>query len=117
MKRNVINELKEKLPEWKTIVENECEPVKDVDVIAAIRARIDTLAYQEEMKKLDELYKQRFKDRFPTDIPHNDTMPSDVLFCVKLKDANKVVQLRSYDCPSKYRAAWKTLLDSHVDSG
>ncbi|KAG1839529.1 hypothetical protein F4604DRAFT_1599551, partial [Suillus subluteus] len=90
-----------------TIVDNECEPVEGVDVIAAIRAKIDALAYQDELKMLDAKYKKTFADRFPVDIPHNDTMPTDVLFRVNLKDANKIVQLRSYDCPKKYRAAWK----------
>lgn len=44
-------------------------------------------------------------------------MPSDVLFRIHLKEANKIVQQCSYDCPKKYRAAWKTLLESHLESG
>ncbi|KAG2340780.1 hypothetical protein BDR05DRAFT_1002179 [Suillus weaverae] len=117
MKRDVINELKAVLPELKDIVDNECEQVNGTDVIAAIQSRIDGLLYQEQLRALDDKYKKVFEDRFPADIPHNDTMPSDVLFWVSLKDANKIVQLRSYNCLKKYWAAWKTLLDSHVDSG
>ncbi|KAG1855249.1 hypothetical protein F4604DRAFT_1932309 [Suillus subluteus] len=109
MKRNVVNELKHVLPELKDIVDNECEPVKDIDVVAAVQSKIDNLLYQAELKELDVRMKSEFKDRFPADIPHNDTMPKDVLFRINLKDANKIVQLRSYDCPKKYRAAWKTL--------
>jgi predicted aspartyl protease len=112
MKRDMVNELKMVLPEWKAIIDNECEKVKEVDVVAAVQARIDGLVYQDQLKALNAKYKKKFADWFPVDIPHNNTMPSDVLFCVNLKDANKIVQLRSYDCPKKYRAAWKTLLDS-----
>lgn len=117
MKRNVVSELKAILPKLKDIVDRECEEPRGIDVIGAIQTRIESLVRHEELSTLNCKYKELFADRFPHNIPHNDTMPSDVLFRVSLKDANKVVQLRSYDCPKKYRAAWKTLLDSHVDSG
>jgi len=117
MKQDVVSELKTVLPELKNIVDNECEQVRGTDVLAAIQSRIDGICYQEQLKDLDAKYKSSFADRFPSDIPHNDTMPSDVLFRINLKDANKIVQQRSYDCPKKYRDAWKTLLDSHVESG
>ncbi|KAG2737970.1 hypothetical protein P692DRAFT_20760211, partial [Suillus brevipes Sb2] len=100
-------ELKSVLPELKKIVDSECEHVQETDLLAAINARIKGLEYQDELNTLDAKVKDKFKDRFPTDIPHNDTMPSDVLFRVPLKEANKIVQQRSYDCPKKYRAAWK----------
>ncbi|KIK36119.1 hypothetical protein CY34DRAFT_95004, partial [Suillus luteus UH-Slu-Lm8-n1] len=93
--------------ELKTIVESECEPVLGVNVVTAIQDRIKGLEYQNSLIALDAKFKLEFKDRFPCDIPHNDTMPSDVLFRVHLKEANKIVQQRSYDCPKKYRAAWK----------
>jgi hypothetical protein len=48
--------------------------------------------YQEQLKALDAKYKSSFMDHFPLDIPHNNTMPSDVLFHINLKDANKIVQ-------------------------
>jgi hypothetical protein len=92
MKKDVVDELKTVLPELKNIVDNECEQVKGVDVCAAIQTRIDEICYQEQLRNLDKKYKEKFNDRFPADIPHNDTMPSDVLFCINLKDANKIVQ-------------------------
>ncbi|KIK36858.1 hypothetical protein CY34DRAFT_93677, partial [Suillus luteus UH-Slu-Lm8-n1] len=95
------------LPELKDIVDSECETVTGTNIVGAIQSRIEELMYQEQLRDLDVKYKKLFEDRFPADIPHNDTMPSDVLFRVNLKDANKIVQLRSYDCPKKYRAAWK----------
>ncbi|KAG2047333.1 hypothetical protein BDR06DRAFT_1013955 [Suillus hirtellus] len=115
-KRNVVSKLKAVLPEWKDIIDDECKLVKGIDIVTAIQAHINNLVYKGELKALDAKYKSKFEDWFPVDIPHNDTMLSDVLFCLNLKDANKVVQLQSYDCPKKYRAAWKTLLDSHIES-
>lgn len=116
-KQDVVSELKQILPKYKAIIDNECEPVKGIDVVAAVRGHIDRLAIHEQLIAKDTAIKTEFIDCFPSDIPHNDTMPTDVLFRIRLKDANKVIQKRSYDCPKKYKAAWKTLLDLHLESG
>ncbi|KAG1804740.1 uncharacterized protein HD556DRAFT_1226393, partial [Suillus plorans] len=106
-KQDVVRELKSVLPELKSIVDDECEKVMGIDVAAAVTARLEGLLYQDELKAMDSRIKNEYNDRFPSDIPHNDLMPDDVLFRINLKDANCVVQQRSYDCPKKYRAAWK----------
>ncbi|KIK43352.1 hypothetical protein CY34DRAFT_40541, partial [Suillus luteus UH-Slu-Lm8-n1] len=90
-----------------TVAPRPARPVQEVDIVAAIKARIEGLEYQDTLRALDAKVKTDFRDRFPADIPHNDTMPSEVLFRIHLKEANKIVQQRSYDCPKKYRAAWK----------
>lgn len=59
----------------------------------------------------------KFTDRFPADIPHIDDLPTDVLYRVRLKDANQSIQQRSYGCPRKYRDAWHTLLQQHLAAG
>lgn len=117
LRHQVVRELKHILPEYKTMVDDSCEPVKGIDVIAAVRQRIEALASDEQLRKRDATIKDEFVDRFPADIPHNDSLPSDVLFRIKLKDANKVIQQRGYDCPRKYRDAWKILLEQHVSAG
>ncbi|KIJ05142.1 hypothetical protein PAXINDRAFT_53754, partial [Paxillus involutus ATCC 200175] len=61
----------------------------------------------EDFSKRNDAVKGEFSDRFPDDIPHNDSLPSDILFRVQPKDAEKIIQSRSYDCPKKYRDAWK----------
>ncbi|KAG2737911.1 hypothetical protein P692DRAFT_20638613, partial [Suillus brevipes Sb2] len=104
---HVVRELKHILPEYKVLVDDSCEPITGIDIIAAVRQRIEVLASVEQLKERDTAIKKEFVDRFPADIPHNDSLPSDVLFRVKLKDANKVIQQRGYDCPRKYRDAWK----------
>ncbi|KIK91635.1 hypothetical protein PAXRUDRAFT_13682 [Paxillus rubicundulus Ve08.2h10] len=105
----VIVELNHVLPEYKDIVDESCDPVKEVDVITAIQAKIVSLAYQgeleekqrilEDFSKRNNAVKGEFSDRFPDDIPHNDSLPSEVLFCVQPKNAEKIIQSRSYDCP------------------
>ena len=85
----VFQELKHILPEYKQLVDNSCEPVMGVNIVAAICQRITTLASTEQLKLCDTAIKIEYKDRFPSDIPHNDSLPSNILFCVRLKDANK----------------------------
>ncbi|KIK41443.1 hypothetical protein CY34DRAFT_85364, partial [Suillus luteus UH-Slu-Lm8-n1] len=94
-------------PTYKTMVDDSCDPVNGIDLIAAVRQRITILASDEELKRRDSAIKVEYADRFPADIPHNDSLPSDVLFRIRLKDANKTIQQRGYDCPRKYRDAWK----------
>ncbi|KAG2741811.1 hypothetical protein P692DRAFT_20907082, partial [Suillus brevipes Sb2] len=95
-------------PKFKpSLVDDSCEPVNGVDIIAAIRQRITTLVSAEQLKLRDTALKIEYEDRFPADIPHNDSLPDDVQFRVRLKDANKLIQQRGYDCPRKYRDAWK----------
>ncbi|KIN96684.1 hypothetical protein M404DRAFT_101369, partial [Pisolithus tinctorius Marx 270] len=53
------------------------------------------------------LVEDEFSDHFPVDIPPMDTLPDNVLVHVQPRDANKVIQLQSYDCPKKYHEAWK----------
>lgn len=113
----VADELKYILPELKDIIDEECEPVKEVNVVAAIKLRIATLATLEDLHRRDSAIKKEYTDRFLVNIPHTETLPDDVLFCIKLKDADKTVRSRSYDCPQKYCAAWKILLDQHIAAG
>jgi hypothetical protein len=117
LRHEVVKELKTVLPELKDIVDDECEPVNGINLAAAVQSCIDKLALQDGLSARDSALKTEFADRFPTDIPHNETLPTDVLFRIHLKDANKIIQQRSYACPKKYRDAWKTLIDSHIASG
>jgi hypothetical protein len=92
MKRDVIDKLKMVLPELKTVVDNESKQVKGVEICVAIQTHIDEICYQEQLRNLEKKYREKFNDHFPADIPHNDTMPSDFLFHINLKDTNKIVQ-------------------------
>jgi hypothetical protein len=92
------------------------EQVKPIDKIAAIRERIKVLAAQKELQRLGESLKTEFKDVF-SEIPHIDELPMDVYCRIKLKDASKSIQTRTYSTPRKYREAWGTLIKQHLDAG
>ncbi|KAG2052512.1 hypothetical protein BDR06DRAFT_1009375 [Suillus hirtellus] len=68
MKQDVVSKLKEVLPEWKAIIDNECEPVENVNIAAAVQMKIDKLVYEEHLKMMDKHLKDEFQDRFPADI-------------------------------------------------
>lgn len=59
---------------------------------------------------------EKYKTLFEP-IPHVNDLPTDVYCCIKLKDANKTVTMRSYSSPQKYCEAWCTLIDSHETAG
>ena len=92
------------------------EQVKPIDKVAAIRERIEILAAQKELQLLGESLKTEFKDVF-SEIPHIDELPTDVYCRIKLKDASKSIQTRTYSTPRKYREAWGTLIKQHLDAG
>jgi hypothetical protein len=92
------------------------EQVKPVNVVAAIRDRIESLAAQKELERLGVQIKTEFKDVF-SEIPHIDELPSDVFCRIKLKDASKTVQTQTYSTPRKYRESWAVLIQQHLDAG
>ncbi|KAJ3474978.1 hypothetical protein NLI96_g12135 [Meripilus lineatus] len=85
--------------------------------VTAVRQKIEQLAFIEQLKQEDATMKKKYADRFPDDIPHIDDLPSDVLHRIKLTDANLTISRRQYDCPKKYREAWKVLLNQHLAAG
>ncbi len=58
-----------------------------------------------------------FADIFPDDIPHINELPTDIYHHFRLKDPYAVIACRQYECPKKYRKAWKTLLQQHLAAG
>ena len=85
------------LPIRKTHVESSCAPVVSFDCVAAVQARLCQLVALEELAACNRCIKDEYHDCFPVDIPHCDSLPDDVLFRVRPKDASKVIQLRSYN--------------------
>jgi hypothetical protein len=98
----------------------ECEGlfklVKDVDVVAAIRERIKILTDWERLQALGDKLKQEYKPIFEP-IPHVDHLPTDVVCEIQMKDAYKSLSKCSYSSPRKYRDAWSTLIQKHLDAG
>jgi len=112
----LVNELKDFCISRRWIVDAICELVKEVDVVAAIRVRVEQLAGEEQLERLGSEIKLLYADVFKP-IPHVDEMLSSVLCKISLKDANKTISARSYSCPCKFCDAWSTLIQQHLDAG
>ncbi|KAJ7590647.1 hypothetical protein C8J56DRAFT_1046897 [Mycena floridula] len=92
------------------------EELKEVDPVAAIRKRVETLANVEDFKRREMKLKKQFAMVFEP-IPHVDELPTEVLASIRLKDAQKTIATRTYGCPRKLRDSWNTLLHKHLDAG
>ncbi|KAJ7256133.1 hypothetical protein B0H12DRAFT_1016061 [Mycena haematopus] len=92
------------------------EQVKPVDVIAAVRARVEILAHWEELQDRGDKIRADYPMLFEP-MPHADLLPTDVLCEIKVKNANHNIETRSYRSPRKYREAWQTLIQNHLDAG
>lgn len=85
--------------------------------IAAVRETIERLSLENRLKSEESKMRSRYADVFPDGTPKLSELPTDVYHRFRLKDPNMVIARRSYDCPKKYREAWKALLNDHLASG
>jgi hypothetical protein len=92
------------------------EPVKAVDVIAAVRERVEVLAEWEHYQKLGDDLKAKNRSIYEP-IPHVDDFLTDVLCEIKVKDAYRTLSKRNYQSPQKYKDTWQTLIQTHLDAG
>jgi hypothetical protein len=114
--KKMLTELNHTCKQRKIKVDHEAEEVREVDVVAAIRTRIEVLAAAERLKEMGGELIREYKEVFEP-IPHTDRLPTDVVCRIKLKDANKVITTRSYSTPRKWREAWQTLIGQHLEAG
>ena len=68
----------------------------------------------DKLAALDSRLREKYADRFPSDIPPVDDIPADVYHRIRLHDVNKTITTRSYNCPRKYHDMWRTLLSQHL---
>jgi len=92
------------------------DAVKPVDVVAAVRVRVETLAAQEQLDKMSKAVKAKYS-KVSNPIPHVDQLPTDVYCRIKLKDASKTINTHTYTSLWKYKAAWAELIQQHLDAG
>ncbi len=90
--------------------------LRDADVVAAVRSRIEVLEFEAKLTEMGEDIKAEYKDVFEP-INHVDNLPTEVTCSIKHKNADKQIASRSYSCPRKYRQAWKDLIDQHLQAG
>ncbi|KAJ7442584.1 hypothetical protein B0H11DRAFT_1684757, partial [Mycena galericulata] len=82
------------------------EPVKPVDIIAAVRERVEILAHWDELQKRGEALKSEYTTLFEP-MPHVNDLPTDVLCHIAVKDADFSFKTRTYQSPRKYKEAWQ----------
>jgi RNase H-like domain found in reverse transcriptase/Reverse transcriptase (RNA-dependent DNA polymerase)/Integrase zinc binding domain len=87
-------------------------------IMAAVRHRIEGLAFQEMLKEEDAKIKLKYADRFPTRLPDTTShVPGHMFHRIRLKNPTKVNNGKGYAAPKKYQEPWKKLLDEHLQSG
>jgi hypothetical protein len=110
----VMLEIKQNIPQ--------AEPSKDSEQVVAsltavaIRQRVEVLAVQQELLRLGEQIKGKFKDVFHPVLPPIDRLPTNITCRITLKDASKLITTRSYSTPRKYKEAWHMLIDQHLEA-
>lgn len=92
------------------------EPIKPVDLVAAVWVCIEQLAAREHLDLLALEVKNSYSDVFEP-IPHVDEMPNTVCCKITLKYASKLITTCNYSCPWKYCEAWSTLISKHLEAG
>ena len=87
-------------------------------ILATIQERIETLALQTSLEKLDAEMRQKHANRFPTQLPDVvNELPDHIYHCIKLKNLDLVMKQRAYATPKKYHKPWKRVLDTHLAAG
>jgi hypothetical protein len=97
-------------------IKQKFEQVQTPDVVGAIRQRMEVMAAQQKLADLGKTIINEYADVFAP-IPHIDELPTDIYCRIRLKDTSKSIHARSYSTPQKYRDAWKTLIQQHLDAG
>jgi len=89
----------------------------DHNIIGMICTQIEQLAYQDRLNQLSSKFKQLFSDCFSSDIPHVDSLPTDVYHHIEVPAGDSFSTICPYSCPHQYCDAWKTLIEQHVTAG
>jgi hypothetical protein len=111
-RRNILHLCKDVIHELRNVLTTRLNETEEYTTLTsshiaiALRNRIDTLAFikkhKEQLDHLDAEMRQKYKDRFLSNIPHIDNLPTKIVHCIRLKDPNKIIQCRRYNTPRKY---------------
>lgn len=86
------------------------------DLITAVCDHIKMPAGQQEHEFLEKKLKKEYWS-IPNPILHADELPTLVYAHIKLKDEKKVILMQNYKCLRKYRPAFASLLQTHLNLG
>jgi len=76
--------------------------IGDHDIISIIWTWIEQLAFQAHLDRLSTKFKKEFVDCFPADIPHVDSLPTNVYHHIEVLSGTSFSTTRPYSCPHKY---------------
>ena len=86
------------------------------DLIAAVLERAQALTLEEELNARKGELRAKFAAMFEPP-PHFNELPKETLARIQLKDPSKEIKSRNYPCLRKWKEAWHTLLQQHLDAG
>ena len=118
LKKDVLSELKLKISQRalpfhsNTLFEN----AQPFNPIAAITSRIESLASQKTLIKLEDDIKHEYRDVFRP-IPHISELPTTETARIHLKNAYQTIAKRQYDVPRQFRDSFAVLIQQRLDSG
>jgi hypothetical protein len=111
----VLAELNDTFLSRRAHVDRLCEDVRP-NIAAVVQQTIVNIEARELLAEKSKTLKEDFKDVFGA-IPHIDELPTDITCGIRLKDATRRIESRSYASPKKYREAWNVLIKRHLDAG
>ena len=83
--------------------------------VAAVCECIESLVCQQRLETLECELKKKYHAVFNL-IPHCNELLTSMYACVKLKDDTKTITTCNYKCPRRYRPAFASLLQTHLNS-
>ena len=87
-----------------------------IDILAALHERARLPAPEHILLEHETTLRKKFSVVFEP-LPHADELPEQPVARIKLKDPESTIKTRNYPCPRKWKEAWHTLLQQHLDAG
>ena len=94
----MVAELKMVCTERNAMQFQKYKSVKQVNIVAAVCVRLETLAAQQQLDHMLNTIKDKYSKVF-NPIPHVDELLTDVYCHIKLKDASKTITTCTYSSP------------------
>ena len=86
------------------------------DVLAALKDHIMSLSFEEELEAHELKLWNQFSQIFEPP-SHVQELPKEPVARIQLKDPNHCIKSWNYPSPQKWKDAWHTLLQQHLDAG
>jgi hypothetical protein len=87
-----------------------------LSILTAIHDRIKTLSHKEELAEHETSLHAKFMVVFEP-LPHSAELPLQPRAQIHLKAPDHTIKTHNYPCPQKWKEAWHTLLQQHLDAG